>query len=170
MDARLRDLLGIDLLQEWWPLDVGEHVDCGTFRGTLWSEELTPAPGAETVAAYRGGELDGLPAVLRNGRAWYVSTLPEPAALSRLLAGVAREAGARPVLDGLPPGVEAVRRGDLLFLLHHGRDQVTVPLPGCHRDLLTGADTDGTLTLDRYGVAVLEERGPEPVPAAGERP
>ncbi|MEU0403189.1 beta-galactosidase [Streptomyces sp. NPDC006197] len=157
MDPRLRALLGIDLLQEWWPLDEDERVDCGTFHGTLWSEELTPAAGAETVAAYRGGELDGLPAVLRNGRAWYVSTLPEPEALRELLAAVAREAGTRPVLDGLPEGVEAVRRGELLFLLHHGRDPVTVPLPGRHRDLLTGTLSTGALTLERYGVAVLEE-------------
>lgn len=162
MDARLRELLGIDLLQEWWPLDEGEHIDCGTFHGTLWSEELTPAPGAETVAAYRGGELDGLPAILRNGRAWYVSTLPEPAALSVLLASVAREAGVRPVLDGLPAGVEAVRRGELLFLLHHGPDAVSVPLPGRHRDLLTGTVTEGTVKLDRFGVVVLEEHPPTP--------
>ncbi|WP_030692463.1 beta-galactosidase [Streptomyces globisporus] len=157
MDPRLRALLGIDLLQEWWPLDEDERVDCGTFHGTLWSEELTPAAGAETVAAYRGGELDGLPAVLRNGRAWYVSTLPEPDALRELLAAVAREAGTGAVLDGLPEGVEAVRRGELLFLLHHGRDPLTVPLPGRYRDLLTGALSTGTLTLERYGVAVLEE-------------
>ncbi|WP_328941286.1 beta-galactosidase [Streptomyces sp. NBC_00250] len=170
MDARLRELLGIDLLQEWWPLDEGEHVDCGTFRGSLWSEELTAVPGAETVAAYRGGELDGLPAVLRNGRAWYVSTLPEPAGLRDLLAAVAHEAGVRPVLDGLPAGVEAVRRGELLFLLHHGPDPVTVPLPGRHRDLLTGAEVEGALKLDRYGAVVLEECGPGPVPASEERP
>ncbi|MFD8643093.1 beta-galactosidase [Streptomyces zaomyceticus] len=170
MDARLRELLGIDLVQEWWPLDEDEHVDCGSFRGSLWSEELTAAPGAETVAAYRGGELDGLPAVLRNGRAWYVSTLPDPAGLSGLLAAAAREAGARPVVDGLPEGVEAVRRGDLLFLLHHGPDPVTVPLPGRHRDLLTGTGTEGSVTLERYGAVVLATCGPERTDTAGELP
>ncbi|MFE0736885.1 beta-galactosidase [Streptomyces sp. NPDC058855] len=156
MDARLRDLLGIDLLQEWWPLDADERADCGTFHGTLWSEELTPAPGAEILAAYRGGPLDGLPAVLRRGRAHYLSTLPEPAALSALLAAAAAGAGVRPVLDDLPPGVEAVRRGDLLFLLHHGSEPVTVPLPGPHRDLLTGERAERTVRLDRFAAAVLE--------------
>ncbi|MFF3320564.1 beta-galactosidase [Streptomyces sp. NPDC003035] len=157
MDPRLRELLGIDVLHEWWPLDAGERADCGDFHGTLWSEELAPAPGAEAVAAYRGGELDGLPAVLRNGRAWYVSTLPEPGALRALLARIAQDAGVRPVLDGLPDGVEAIRRGELLFVLNHHRDEVTVKIPGHHRDLLTGADVDGTLHLARYGVAILEE-------------
>ncbi|WP_329138713.1 beta-galactosidase [Streptomyces sp. NBC_00670] len=156
MDPRLRELFGIRVLHEWWPLEAGETAACDGFDGTLWSEELQAAPGAETVAAYRGGELDGLPAVLRNGRAWYVSTLPVPQALRTLLARITAGAGVRPVLDGLPAGVEAVRRGDLLFLLHHGREPVTVTLPdGDHHDLLTGTTVTGTLTLGRYGVAVL---------------
>lgn len=157
IDSRLRTLFGIRTLHEWWPLDAGETVRCDGFEGTLWSEELTAADGAETVAAYRGGELDGLPAVLRTGRAWYVSTLPEPPALRTLVADAADAAGVRPVLDGLPDDVEAVRRGRLLFLLHHGRGDVAVRVPGHHRDLLTGAQTDGTVPLGRYGVAVLEE-------------
>ncbi|MFF6883923.1 beta-galactosidase [Streptomyces sp. NPDC012421] len=156
-DARLRALLGIDRIDEHWPLAPGEHADCGTFRATLWSEELVPAPGTETLAAYRGGELDGRPAVLRHGRTRYLSTLPEPDALRALLTEAAREAGIHPVLAGLPDGVEAVRRGDLLFLLHHGRAPVTVRVPGRHRDLLTGTTVDDTLTLDRFGAAVLEE-------------
>ncbi|MEU2507444.1 beta-galactosidase [Streptomyces sp. NPDC007863] len=157
MDARLRALLGIDRVDEWWPLAPGDRVDCGTFHGTLWSEELVPAPGTEILAAYRGGELDGRPAVLRHGPTRYLSTLPEPAALRALLAEAATEAGVRPVLAGLPDGVEAVRRGDLLFLLHHGREPVTVTVPGRHRDLLTGTTVDSALTLDRFGAAVLEE-------------
>ncbi|MFM9698260.1 beta-galactosidase [Streptomyces europaeiscabiei] len=158
MDARLRDLFGIRTLHEWWPLDAGEEVECeglrGVFRGTLWSEEIEAADPDEVVP-YKGGELDGLPAVVRRGRAWYVSTLPEPAELRALLARVAADAGVRPVLDGLPDGVEAVRRGDVLFLLNHGRDAVTVDVPGTHRDLLTETTVTGTLSLGRYGVAVL---------------
>ncbi|MBT2442445.1 beta-galactosidase [Streptomyces sp. ISL-36] len=157
IDPRLRELLGIATLHEWWPLDADERADCGDFHGTHWSEELTPAPGAETVASYKGGELDGLPAVLRNGRAWYVSTLPEPTALRTLLTRIAHEAGVRPVLDGLPDGVEAVRRGELLFLLNHQREEATVRIPGRHRDLLTGVVVEGSLRLGRYGVAVLGE-------------
>ncbi|MFJ4951804.1 beta-galactosidase [Streptomyces sp. NPDC088760] len=155
MDARLRELFGIRTLHEWWPLEAGETVACEGFRGTLWSEEIEPEPGAAETVPYRGGELDGLPAVLHRGRAWYLSTLPEPAALRSLLAGIAAEAGVRPVLDGLPDGVEAVRRGELLFLLNHGREPVTVPVPGTHRELLGGTDVTDTVTLGRYGVAVL---------------
>jgi beta-galactosidase len=156
MDERLRELFGIRTLHEWWPLDAGEKVDVEGFRGTLWSEEIEAADDTYAVVPYKGGELDGLPAVLRKGRAWYLSTLPEPEALWPLLAGIAEDAGVRPPLDHLPAGVEAVRRGELLFLLHHGRDTVTVPVPGRHRDLLTGEDVVDAVELGRYGVAVLE--------------
>ncbi|WP_372344879.1 beta-galactosidase [Streptomyces sp. KL116D] len=160
MDPRLRELFGIRTLHEWWPLDPQETVDCGEFTGTLWSEELTAAEDAEVTAVYRGGELDGLPAALRRGRAHYLSTLPGPPALRSLLAGAAAEAGVRPPLSGLPAGVEAVRRGELLFLLHHGAGEVTVGLPaGAFRDLLTGEPRSDSVTLGRFGVAVLAPAG-----------
>ncbi|MEU5167011.1 MULTISPECIES: beta-galactosidase [Streptomyces] len=157
MDGRLRELFGIRTVHEWWPLDADATVKCDGFRGTLWSEELEPDRSAETVAVYRDGELDGLPAVLRKGTAWYVSTLPEPEALRGLLGRAAAGAGVRPVLEGLPAGVEAVRRGGLLFLLNHGRSPAGVKLPGRYADLLTGAVTDGSVELERYGVAVLRD-------------
>ncbi|WP_255950515.1 beta-galactosidase [Streptomyces odontomachi] len=160
MDARLRELLGIRTVHEWWPLEAEDTVDCVRFRGTLWSEELTAAEDATVVTAYRGGELDGLPAVLRRGSAWYLSTLPEPEALSALLAGAAAEAGVRPPVAELPAGVEAVRRGTVLFLLNHGRRPADVTLPtGTHRDLLTGEVATDSVRLERYGVAALVPHG-----------
>ncbi|MGI5478861.1 beta-galactosidase [Streptomyces lavendofoliae] len=157
MDERLRHLFGIRVVHEWWPLPAGEELTCDgprPFRATLWAEELETST-ARTVATYRGGELTGMPAVLRNGRAWYVSTLPEPAALRELLARAADEAGVRPVLEDPPPGLEAVRRRDLLFLLNHADGPLTVTVPGRHRELLTGGLVDGRVHLERHGVAVL---------------
>ncbi|WTP60557.1 beta-galactosidase [Streptomyces phaeochromogenes] len=155
MDERLRELFGIRTLHEWWPLDADETAECDGFRATLWSEEIEAEADTIAEARYKGGELDGMPAVLRKERAWYVSTLPEPPALRELLAGVASGAGVRPVLDGLPPQVEAVRRGDLLFVLNHGRETVTVQVPGTYRDLLTGQQVTGSVELARLGAAVL---------------
>ncbi|WP_327719682.1 beta-galactosidase [Streptomyces sp. NBC_00490] len=155
MDGRLRELFGIRTLHEWWPLDAGEEVECDGFRGTLWSEEIEKDADATAEAVFKGGELDGLPAVLRKGRARYLATLPEAERLRALLAQFASEAGVRPVLDRLPAGVEAVRRGDLLFVLNHSRESVTVEVPGTHHDLLTGTTVTDELTLDRYGVVVL---------------
>lgn len=160
MDARLRELFGIATLHEWWPLEADAPVECDGFRGTLWSEELEAAEDTEVLATYREGELAGLPAVLRRGRAVYVSTLPEPPALRALLSDVVREAGVEPVLAGLPEGVEAVRRGELLFLLHHRREMVTVAVPGTYEDLLTGRSVTDRIALGRYGVAVLRRAAP----------
>ncbi|MFE0675194.1 beta-galactosidase [Streptomyces sp. NPDC058867] len=156
MDARLRALFGIRTLHEWWPLEAGESVACDGLRGTLWSEEIEKTDAAHAEAVYKGGELDGLPAVLRTGAAWYLSTLPEPPDLRELLLRIAASAGVRPVLDGLPAHVEAVRRGETLFVLNHSREPVTVTVPGTHRDLLTDATVTGALTLGRYGAAVLK--------------
>ncbi|KUN35127.1 beta-galactosidase [Streptomyces longwoodensis] len=155
MDARLRALFGIRTLHEWWPLEAGETAPCDGFDGTLWSEEIESDDTADETIPYVGGELDGLPAVLRRGRAWYLSTLPEPDALRALLTRIATDAGVRPVLAGLPADVEAVRRGDLLFLLHHGREPVVVDVPGTHHDLLTGTAHTDRVPLGRYGAVVL---------------
>ncbi|MET2716602.1 beta-galactosidase [Streptomyces harbinensis] len=158
-DARLREILGLAAVEEWWPLAAGETValDDGS-TGSLWSEDLTVAD-ATVTASYAAGELAGRPALTRHsysaGTARYVSTLPEPAALRALLAEAAAAAGAEPALRGAPEGVEAVRRGGWLFLLNHTREQITVPLDEPHTDLLTGHTHPAEVRLERYGVAVL---------------
>ncbi|WP_433046565.1 beta-galactosidase [Dactylosporangium sp. CS-033363] len=110
----LMDLVGVRV-EEHWPLPSG------------WAEWAEPR-GAEVIGHARGGPLDGRPVVFRHGRAWYVGHTPEPEDLARLLARVCAEAGVRPVLADLPPGVEAVRRGRVVFLLHHaeGRAEIRV--------------------------------------------
>jgi beta-galactosidase len=124
--APFRDLLGLRI-EEYWPLADADvltvrSAELGDFTAHSWAEWLTPR-GAEPVATIEGGPLDGIPALLRHGygagTAWYLATLPEAAALDRLLRRVCADAGVTPVLPDLPPGVEAVRRGDKIFLLHH---------------------------------------------------
>lgn len=134
------DLLGVRV-EEHWPLPDGELLDIasaslGDFTATMWAE-WTVARGADTVAAVRGGPLHDRPVVLRHpygaGTAWYVATLPSPEAMRRLLRRVCADAGVAPVLPDLPPDVEAVRRGDLVFLLHHDTGRVEIRREG-HRD------------------------------------
>jgi beta-galactosidase len=168
VDARLRRLLGIARVHEWWPLGEGEtlRLTDGS-AASVWSEDLELEEATEILAAYASGPLAGRPAVTRadagegTGSAWYVSTLPERPALAALLARAARAAGAAPVLPGLAPGVEAVRRGAFLFLLNHRREQVTIPLPHPHTDLLTGHTHAEGITLGRHGVAVLTSPTPK---------
>ena len=131
----LRELLGIRI-EEYWPFEEGielrvRSTECGTFAAHSWAEWFDlDATTADVVAKIEGGPLDGHPAATANrygeGIAWYVATLPEDAALGKLLRSIAAEAGVSPVLPDLPEGVEAVRRGDRVFVLDHRTGEVEV--------------------------------------------
>jgi beta-galactosidase len=149
-----RDLLGVRV-EEFFPL-----ADGGTVRlsdgstGRVWSE-LARTTGAEVMASYVGGVLDGGPAVTRNGTAWYLGTRLDGPSRARLLRQVCDEAG---VTSG-PSGVEAVRRhsadASYLFLLNHDDRAATVAGSGV--DLLTGDQHAGAVTVPAGGVVVLRE-------------
>ena len=189
----LRDVLGIRV-EEFRPLADGEEVVLarapawpaegrpdgapdqsrddapdgardGGLRGRLWSEYLH-APGAEVLAGYRGGVLDGQPAVTRNrwgtGTGWYCSTRLRDDDLAALLAEVGRAAGVAPTCPGLPEGVEAVRRlapdgRSWLFAFNDSGAAVEVPARGV--ELLTGAVVTGAVEVQSGGVAVVRETG-----------
>ncbi|MEO1060982.1 MAG: beta-galactosidase [Actinomycetota bacterium] len=156
-----RDLLGI-VTEELHPLADGDIVELtdGT-RATTWVEH-THLRGAEAVVTYRTGPYVGSPAVTRHtvgdGVAWYLGTRLEPDGLAGLLDIVVGEAGVRPVLPGLPDGVEAVRRrgpsGTFVFVVNHGDAAVEIAVTG--RDLL-GGRTGPALLIEAGGVAVVAE-------------
>jgi beta-galactosidase len=154
--APWRELLGV-AVEEPWPLAEGEQVEVRdgerTYLADTWSEDLV-LDGAEALATFASGPLSGGAAVTRHafgsGVATYVATRPEAAAMAAIVQETAEAAGVRPVLDGLPTGVEATRRGNHLFLLNHNDTAVRVRLPDGSTDLLGG---DGELAP--LGVAVL---------------
>jgi len=57
-----------------------------------------------------------------------------------------------------PAEVEVVRRGDALFLLNRGDDDVTIPLSGAWIDLLTDDEIDDHVTVPRGDARVVTER------------
>lgn len=139
--------------------DGGEHVG---FRlggipatGSLFAEIVHPA-GADVVAAFTDGAAAGRPAVTRHafgaGEGWYVATLPDADGLDALIGAVAEASGVRPVVEGLPRGVEAARRGDLVTVVNHTDDAVEIEIEGT--DAETGASVD-RLALDPQGVAFV---------------
>jgi beta-galactosidase len=153
-----RDLLGLRV-EDFEPLAGDQRVglcfaDGGDGAAGTWSELVTPL-GAEVVATFDGGG----PAVLRNGYgrgvAWYVGTAPEQEAMRRILARVWSEAGVGAVA-AMPDGVEAVRRGDHLFLLNHGVEDVDVSVPSGCMELITGRALDADrLRLGPRDVAIV---------------
>jgi beta-galactosidase len=146
----LREALGVRV-EEPRPLRREERITLSDgAHGAVWSEYLR-LDGAEAIAAYTDGMLAGHPALTRHahgaGHGWYLSTVLDASDYGALVARLLAEAG---VVREWPPGVEAVTRGGLRFLLNHGDDTVALP-EGAH-DLLTG----GPLTeLPPHGCAVL---------------
>ncbi|WP_246150227.1 beta-galactosidase [Agromyces intestinalis] len=130
----------------------------GAAMGSVWAEFVRTGD-AETLASFTDGALAGWPAVTRRavggGGGWYVATLPEQPALTRLAERVAAEAGLeRPeaVADG--SDVEAVRRGELVFVINHGPDDARLLIDGT--DVLTGAEASGSI-LAPHGVAIVAD-------------
>jgi beta-galactosidase len=141
--APLRQALGIRV-EEYRPLRQDERITLSDgSHGTVWSESVR-LQGAETVAAYTHGALDGSPALTRHGygegHGWYLSTRLDEAGYAALVARLLESAGVGPVLPGLPSGVEAVTRESpdgrrWHVVLNHGQETVTLPTAG--HDLIT---------------------------------
>jgi beta-galactosidase len=89
--------------------------------------EIVDLRGAEVLAQFSGGMLDGHPAITRNahgrGTAWYIATAPDD------LASVVAEVLA-PIFPNLPPAppadVEILERGGFRFVLNHSDTPVEV--------------------------------------------
>lgn len=99
--------------------------------GAVWNDVVEPA-GAQVVARFGDGFAVGGPAITRHGHGrgtgWYVATQPDVAVLDTLVDRLLTEAGVEALLSTPTEGVEAVRRGDTLFVLNHTGDPVDVPL------------------------------------------
>jgi beta-galactosidase len=140
------DLLGLRI-EELAPLPAGltvrlEGLDSAAdAAGRLW-QDVIGLNGAAPVLSFAEGHLASEPAATRHdygrGEALYLGTLPDRATLGRLVERALRHAGLERRTD-LPRGVEAVRRGDYLFLISHLDRPVEVELDAKRLDLLTGA-------------------------------
>ena len=84
----------------------------------------------------------------------YLGTLPDRVTLARLVCRACRHAGLELRTD-LPRGVEAVRRGDYLFLISHTDRAVELDLGAKRLDLLTGAMVGPTAVLAPHEALVL---------------
>ncbi|MGO4533410.1 beta-galactosidase [Leifsonia sp. 2MCAF36] len=135
-------------------LHVRGDVVGGDGTASEWGEYVV-VDSAEVEATFVGGALDGHPAVTRHargsGEAWYVATRLDQVPLTAFLDRVLTAAG----VDRLPqvPGVEFVRRGDVLVAINHSDETVVLDQQGT--DLLTGEPTAGR--LEAQGVALIAE-------------
>jgi len=165
--APWRDLLGLRV-EEFAPLPEGALVRLdGTPDtvgadgvGRVWQDAID-LRGADPLLRYAEGHLVGQAAATRHpygpGEAFYLGTLPDRATLRGLVEQACRRAGVKFRTD-VPPGVEAVRRGDYLFMISHLDRPVELDLGGKSLDLLTSDIVGPTVALGPRGVLVLTTR------------
>lgn len=127
--------------------------------------DLLHSEGAEVLARYEEDFYAAMPALTKysfgRGQAYYMATRPEAAFYDVFLSELCAARGIEPTMH-TPAGVEATVRHNeknaYLFLLNHTAREQCVRLPHAGRDILTGRETDADacITLEKYGVAILE--------------
>ena len=94
-----------------------------------------------------------------GGSVYYLGCDLDTAAMLRLMRYLSAQAGLDLPLYSID-GVEIVHATDGLryptFVLNHNAKQVIVPITGRQTDMLTMKPVEGTLSLDAFGVAILD--------------
>lgn len=126
-------------------------------------ESLT-LEGAETIATFRGGSMQGRPAVTRHryGQGWvfYVGTDSTDGGFYESLARIVGQAAGLSPLIAAPYGVEVVSRENdqstFYFLLNlTGDAHPSIRLPQPMGDMISGTRRVSEISLEPFGVAVL---------------
>ena len=150
------------------PLALGGTLGPGS--ATIWAERIVAdAPGLETLLSYgpRDGFLDGKAGVVTRrvgkGRVTYVGAWLDAPSMARVVAWAARQADAKPLLAGVPAGVEVAARqgpaGRVTVAINWNETPRTVALPAPAHDVIDG-NTKRIVVLPPRGVAVLSTNGP----------
>ncbi|MFB5673529.1 beta-galactosidase [Paenibacillus terreus] len=157
IDALLPEQKNRIVVTQEYGLLKGEY-ECGMLCDLLHSE------GAEVLAEYGEDFYQGMPALTRNrfgqGSAWYVATDPDKEFLDRLLGEICEEKGIHPLLEA-PAGVEASMRTkngkQYLFVMNHNAEAQTYHFGNrSARDLLSGTEITGSVTINGRDVQILE--------------
>ena len=120
--------------------------------------DLIHAETAQVLGAYTADFYAGRPCVTRNafgkGTACYVATRPDAAFLDDFYRDLLDGLGVKPLVDDLPVGVQATRRGDALFVMNFARRPVALSLPA-GIDALTGEKVGGRTEIEVNGIRVI---------------
>ena len=147
--------------------DVPVSIDGGPGTANVWAETLTGlSPETNTFGTYgaSNGWLDGQPfAVVRKvgkGEIAYVGAWMDDASIAKIIAGMLRHADVKPMLPGVPDGVEVcvrtARSGghSVVILINHNTKSTTIQVPAGMENLLEKS-TGASVELPPYGVAVF---------------
>lgn len=125
--------------------------------------EILKVQDAEVLASYGSDFYAGTPVVTKKkngaGAVWYVGARLEQAGMEHIYTACLEAAGEN--VKKLPDGIEFHRRyGEDVsfgFYMNHSETENTVSLEKAGTDLLTGRRLCGEVTLEPYGVVVIEE-------------
>src|SRR5208283_710221 len=128
----------------------------------IWADILQPKE-AVVLASYTEGNYSGKAAITSHsfgkGKAIYVGAHLEPADLARVLLTLMAFNGVRGTIQA-PQGLEvASRRSERekwIYLLNHTAAPQTVKVAGSYKDVLTGSTRADSVSLDPYGVCILQ--------------
>jgi beta-galactosidase len=175
----LREVLGIrseemDVLYDAQRVSVAPTADSGfsePWEARIFCD-LIHAEGAQVLAEYASEFYAGRPALTRHsfgaGTAWYAAFRGEAGFLSDLTGRLVDEAGLRRLIEtDLPVGVTAQVReqGDrrFLFVMNFSNQAQVIDLGSeSYRDLASDRVLSASVSLERYGVLVLESSDKNP--------
>ena len=140
----------------------------GNTTSKIWAEQLsTSSPDTKVLMRYgkSNGWLDGQPAAITrkvgNGQITYIGAWMDDAAMLKAAQWMTETSGVTPAFGPVPEGVDVYPRegeGKKVFILvNFDKTPQTVKLPSTMHNVLEDKDT-GTVSLDHYGVAVLQEK------------
>ena len=120
--------------------------------------DIVHAETARVLGTYAEDFYEGEPCVTCNafgdGQAYYIATRPDAEFLDMFYERVAARAGVARSMRSLPVGVEASRRGDMLFVMNFTGKPAGVVLPD-GVDALTGLRVGGDDVLPVNGVRII---------------
>jgi beta-galactosidase len=165
--APFREMLGL-VVEEFAPYsETQSNSFCTTdgkqFKCTLWSD-IVHLKSAQAIATFEKDYYAGSPAITINtfgkGASFYVGTAPDAPGMDWLIEHICKTSGIRAIAPNMPAGVELLRRANgnasWLFVLNHSGETAKIPLEKNGRDLLTGSQVNGSISLESTGVAIIQ--------------
>jgi beta-galactosidase len=140
----------------------------GTTTSAIWAEQLsTSEPDTEVLMRYgkSNGWLDGQPAAITRkvgkGRITYIGAWMDEKTMLTAAQWMTETSGVTAAFGPVPEGVDVYPRegnGKTIFILvNFAKTPQTIALPSPMHSILEDKDLR-TLSLDRYGVAILQSR------------
>lgn len=164
MPGFLSEMAGVEI-EEYDPLLEKITAVSGVFGNStakIWCDIIKPV-NAKVLGVYTGDYYAGKPCFTVNqfgsGKTYYLGCDLEENEMKNLALYLGRELDMN-VLPYEMEGIEAVTAGDgekeALFLLNHSDQQAVVPVKGTYTEMISGEKGDSAVTLEAFGVAVLQ--------------